>query len=368
LSKKDEAPGTEDQQANVNLEDALSESYDDLAAAEVETEDGLDVEETTLSEEGNEEEIAEGTEEDEPGHEEEIAQGEDDQVEYNEPAPERWPEELKTAYNALPPQAKQMMLEQVYKPMQRQYTESTQQMAEQRKALEPMLQTLNQHAQDFESAGINPVEAFNRQMAWSAHFAKVGPEQGARDLAKAYGQATGQEADKKDIYLTPVEKAQQREIDAMKRQLQDVGQMTQQQQEQAQQRAMQERQMQVRNTITAFANETRDGKPTHPHVEKVSAQMAGLIKGGLVARTDEYGQPVPYSQQLGQAYKMACEMDPSIRSVRDTRTRKEQVARASAANREVVSKSPSQDVNVENTGSLHDSISDLYDKMDRSVA
>lgn len=347
------------QQADVSLGDALSEQFDELANSEVE-EESPEVEEPEVESEFE----AEDGEEVEASSEEPEVEAES---EYNEPAPERWPDELKQAYNALPPKAKQMMLEQVYKPMQRSYTESTQQMAEQRKALEPMLRTLNQHAQEFEQAGINPVEAFNRQMAWSAHFARVGPEQGAKDLAAAYGQAqAGQQED--NVYLTPVEKAQQARIDKMEQQLQQQAQNSQQQQEQAYQAAMQARTQEVRNTIAAFANETRNGKPVHPHVEKVSAQMAGLIRGGLVARTDEYGQPVPFNQQLGQAYKLACEMDPSIRSIRDTRTRKEQVARASAASRDVVSKSPSQEVNVEDTGSLHDSISDLYDKMDRSVA
>lgn len=347
------------QQADVSLGDALSEQFDELANSEVE-EESPEVEEPEVEPEFE----AEDGEEVEASSEEPEVEAES---EYNEPAPERWPDELKQAYNALPPKAKQMMLEQVYKPMQRSYTESTQQMAEQRKALEPMLRTLNQHAQEFEQAGINPVEAFNRQMAWSAHFARVGPEQGAKDLAAAYGQAqAGQQED--NVYLTPVEKAQQARIDKMEQQLQQQAQNSQQQQEQAYQAAMQARTQEVRNTIAAFANETRNGKPVHPHVEKVSAQMAGLIRGGLVARTDEYGQPVPFNQQLGQAYKLACEMDPSIRSIRDTRTRKEQVARASAASRDVVSKSPSQEVNVEDTGSLHDSISDLYDKMDRSVA
>ena len=170
------------------------------------------------------------------------------------------------------------------------------------------------------------------------------------------------------MYLTPVEKAQQARLDRIEGQLQTRDQQDQQRQQQNLQQYQQQRQDAVRNSISAFANEMQDGKPTHPHLEKVSVQMAGLIKGGLVHRTNEYGQPIPYEQQLGQAYQMACEMDPSIRGLRDTRTRKEQVAKVTAASRDVVSKTPGSDADMSDDRPLGESISDLYDKLDRSAA
>ena len=364
----------EEQQAPQSLETELSDAYDDLEASGADEEGVFEdnsIEESPdgeaeISEEGAEEEIAQGASEDE-GHEEEGAEIE--AGDYNEPAPERWPDEIKQAYNNATPEMKRVFMEQMYKPMQRQYTQTTQEIAQNRKALEPMLETLQQYAGDFEQAGINPVEAFNRQMAWSAHFAKVGAEQGAIDLAKAYGQAAGQPGgDNSDVYMTPVEKAQQARLDRLEGQLTQREQQELQRQEQARKAQQEARTNEVRSSITQFANEMRDGQPAHPHVEQVSTQMAGLIRGGLVHRTDEYGQPIPYIQQLGQAYQIACEMNPSIRQARDTRTRRQQVDKVTRASRDVVSKTPGQDVDVTDDRPLADSLSDLYDKLDRSAA
>jgi hypothetical protein len=359
------APVEEQQAEPESLEQALSEEFDRQEAEEVEEHDDAEVE---VSSENDQEETEDNAEPEE-GTEEVNEAAEDAGVEdYNEPAPERWPEEIKEVYNNLPPAARKAMLDGIYRPMQAKYTQTTQELAQQRKQLDPMLQTLEQHAEQFRTAGINPVEAFQRQMAWSAHFAKVGPEQGAADLAKAYGQSTGQhKTPEEQVYMTPVEKAQQAEIDRLKGEFSNLSKSEQQRQELARQQAFEARQNDVRTSISRFANETRDGQPLHPHVEKVSARMAGLIKGGLVNRTDEYGQPVPYEQQLGQAYKMACEMDPSIRNARNTRTRRQQVDKVSAASRDVVSKTPGHP-EIQDDGPLSDTISDLYDKLDRSAA
>ena len=54
------------------------------------------------------------------------------------------------------------MLDGIYKPMQRQYGQTTQELAEMRKGLEPMLESMNQYRGDFERMGVNPAEAFRR--------------------------------------------------------------------------------------------------------------------------------------------------------------------------------------------------------------
>jgi hypothetical protein len=349
-------------QQETSLQEVLETSYDELETTgpdeDIQEHDDAEVEvsaEDDTQEVEADAELEEGTQEVE-------------EIDYNEAAPDRWPEEYKEYYNKLDAKGKQIFLDGLYKPMQRTYTEKTQQMAEQRKRLEPMLKTLEQHSGDFEQAGINPVEAFNRQMAWSAHFAKVGPEQGAKDLAKAYGQA-GQQTEQDDsqtAYMTPVERAQQARLEKIEQRFQDQERQRQEQAESAALAARQRQQETVQSSIAQFANEVRDGKPAHPHVEKVSARMAGLIKGGIVQRTNEYGQPRPYNEQLSDAYEMACRLDPSISTARNTRTRKEQVARVSAASRDVVSKTPGSDVDVE-PAPLLDELSDLYDKLDRSA-
>ncbi|RLC13976.1 MAG: hypothetical protein DRI24_14545 [Deltaproteobacteria bacterium] len=368
MKLKDQDTAPEKQADDVNLEDALGAEFDRMEASGEADDSGVEHEEVEILEEGDEEVVeaaAEGSEEDEVV-DDSATETDEEELGYNQAAPERWPDDIKEAYNALPPEAREVMLERVFKPMQRSFTEKTQAMAQMRKQLDPMMDIMNRHSKNFEHAGVDPIQALNRQMEWSAHFARVGNEQGAKDLATAYGQVAGQEDT--NAYLTPIEKRQQAQIDRMEQQLNTNAQNEQTRVQQADQSAVNARTQDVRNNIQQFASETRNGKPTHPHVEQVSAQMAGLINGGLVERTDEYGQPVPYQDQLGQAYKMACSMSPSLRSAQDIVTRQEQVRRASAANREVVSKTPGSDVKIDDTAPLADSISDLYDKLDRSVA
>ena len=375
--KTEDSTAPEKQAEEVSLSDALETSYDEMSADDDRNEDEHFEDNSIEEHEDAQVEVsAEGAQEDDPGQQAEGAEA--DQVveaaaeitDFNEAAPERWPDEYKDYYNKLDAQGKEIFLDKMFKPMQRKFTDATQDLAAQRKALDPMMQTLQQHSQTFQQAGINPVEAFNRQMAWASHFAEVGPVKGAQDLAKAYGQAAGQHEEQgsaEQAYMTPVEKAQQARLDKLEANQQSLVQQDQQRQQRQQQSIQQQRQQTVMQSIDAFANEARDGQPVHPHMERVRGQMAGLIRGGLVERVDEYGQPVPFNQQLGQAYQLACEMDPSIRQARDTRTRKQQVAKVSAANREVVSKTSGNDTVVDERP-LSDSLNDLYDRLDRSAA
>ncbi len=91
--------------------------------------------------------------------------------------------------------------------------------------------------------------------------------------------------------------------------------------------------------------------------------MAGLIRGGLVTRTDQYGQGVPYRDQVAQAYKLACDMNPAIASATNNAG---QVSRAKAANKGVVTKVPGRQIEVEEL-SLSDDIEATYDKLARKA-
>jgi len=367
MKNTDTSPDSgQQEERDLSLEDELSSAFDDMESsdegesdAEVEI-TAQDDEEVEAEAEGQDPEVEAPEEYDE--QEAPVAEAE---TEYNEAAPERWPDEIKQVYADLTPSGKKAMLDGIYKPMQAAFTQKTQGLADERRALMPMMAVLQKHQASFDAAGVDPMQALNRQMEWSAHFARVGNEQGAVDLAAAYGQTPGQGA--ADAYLTPVEKRQQQQLDQITQQMQLQQNQNAQNQQNAAQQAENARVNDVRSSIDSFKNETQDGIALHPHIEKVSGHMAGLIRGGLVDKVDVYGQPIPHNQQLGQAYQIACDMDPSIRSARTTRSRKEQVARATSASREVVSKSPAGSVSVP-PGSIEDSISDLYDKLDRSVA
>ncbi len=337
----EERTSTEKQEET--LEQALERTYDEQDVDETE-EITAEADETT-------EEVtaeAEETEEEAPV--------------YDEPAPENWPEEIKTTYNALTPEAKKAMMDGVYKPMQRAYTDKTQELARMREQLKPMMEVMDRHSKDFETAGISPVEALNRQLEWSAHFARVGPEQGAKDLAAAYGQDTQGQSDQ---YLTPFEKQQKMELDTLKRQLQGVRQTDEQRQQQAQQAQIEQYTNSVKQSIHEFETSMENGKLVHPHVKKVAERMAGLMRGGLVETKDMFGQPLPYSQQLENAYAEACKNAGLNTSV--TKSKLEQVNRAKAANHGVVSKTPGSDVEMP-AKSFDEQLKETYAQLDRSVA
>ena len=365
-------PPRNDEQ-EVDLENALAEAFDEMESDDSDVEEE-DVEEAEISEEGDAEEIEEGDEAaSEEQQDEEVAQDEElkgeiedaAESDYTEPAPERWPAEIKQVYNELPPQARKAMLEGIYKPMQAQYTKSTQQLAQMRKQVEPMLKSLDQYRNDFERMGMNPQEAFQRQVAWAAHFARVGPEQGLKDMQEAYGLGAKQEGQQEEQYLTPVERAMKAKLDALEQTVQSSQQQTVQQQQAAQQQQYQRRYTEVTKGLQDFINETKDGKPAHPHVEKVAPAIAGLIRGGLVRTTDDYGQPVPVRDQLNAAYRMACDMNPSIRTA-STGSQSRQVAKAKAAGSVgVVAKNAASQSDVSGR-SLMDDLEETFDKMSRT--
>ena len=315
--------------ADVSAEDVLSAEFDRMEAAEEsgETDESIEAE----AEAEVETEVTEGEEPEVEAVEaaaEDVAEAEESG--YNDPAPERWPEEMRNHYDKLPPEARKMMMEQVYKPMQATYTKTTQELAQMRKSVEPLLQSLNQHRNDFERMGVSPEEAFRTQMAWAAHFAKVGPKQGVADMAAAYGEgAPAGAAGQEEEYLTPVERQMKAQIEELKSTVAGAGQQVQQTLSEAQkQHHFQTQYGEVQKSLQSFISEQKDGKPAHPHIEKVAPAIVGLLKGGLIPRVDDFGTPIPYRDQMAKAYQMACNLNPSIRTAASG---KKQVGLAKAA-------------------------------------
>lgn len=367
-------PDESQQVRHDDLETALSEQYDALEAAEEQKLEAVADEEVEVLEEEDQEapEAAEAEEqlEAEAEETEELTEEEEEaaleaEPEYDKPAPERWPQDWRDNYGNMTPQQKQILME-THEGMQRQYTQNTQEISKLRSRLDPMLEALNQNREVFERAGVDPATAFRQQMAWTAHISRVGPEQGLRDMMQSYGvqNLKGQEA-ADEPYLTPVERAMKTRLDNLEGGQQQQNLQQNQQQQFQQQQAYQAREAAVSSGLVAFANETRDGKPTHPHVEKVAQSMAGLIKGGLVQRVDEYGRELPVDQQLGQAYELACNQ-MKLTHPGEQRAQRRQVKRAVAANREVVGKTAAN-ASTPVDEPLGQTIERIYDQMDRSA-
>jgi len=328
-----------------HMEDILSDQFDKLSEdAAPEKEEIESVEEVEVQAEAVEEvtetDEAEEVEAQSSEDKSEVEQEADDtpEPEYSEPAPERWTPEMKATYDELPPKARQMMVENVFKPMQRQYTESTTTLSKMKEKVAPLLQIMDDYGSDFERAGANPVDAIRKQAAWAQHFLKVGVEQGVMDMQKEFGVGakTGQVQEE---YLTPTERALKAEVGDLRTILTEQQQNAQQGEEQQLEEQRQSYVQKVHGELRSFIDEQKDGKPLHPHVEAVAPQIAGIIRGGLVTQSDEYGQPVPIKAQIAQAYRMACSMNPKFRSAGMTSKDKRQVEKVKAA----------QDVNVVTT-------------------
>lgn len=354
---------------DTSMEDVLSEEFDRMAAEdageseEVTEESGEEVEaQSEATEEAAPEETASQEEQEGEGEQELSVE---EELAYDEPAPERWPAEMKEAYASLTPQMKQALMENVFKPMQRQYTQGTQELAETKKSIEPMLQTLHQYQNDFERMGMNPTQAFQQQVAWAAHFARVGPQQGIADMQAAYGLNKAEQGQQEEQYLTPVERDMKAQLTALQEQVQQTSQGQKQYLEQQQQSHQQAWENEVRTGLHTFINETKDGKPSHPHVEKVAPAIAGLIRGGLVRKVDDMGNRVSIRDQMQQAYDMAVNLDPSIRTAISG---KKQVRNAQAAQEvDVVATTPGAEAPVTSDRPIAEDINDLFDKLNRRV-
>lgn len=374
------APASEQQAPSLN--DELAAAFDEMESSESTESVEEEITDEQVSEEVDEEITSEadeevsGEEEEESDHElteeeETEAQQElNEEIEeaaesdFNDPAPERWPDEIKNVYNSLPPEGRQAMLEGIYKPMQASYTQATQEISRMRDTLNPMMETLHQHRNTFERMGVDATEVFRTQLAWAAHLQQVGPEQGLRDMAAAYGVTSiaPQEEQVQDEYLTPFERQQRAQLNEQGQQLQGLINHLQGQEQSTNEQALQSRYNEVQTGLQTFINETKDGRPAHPHVEKVAPAIAGIMRGGLVKQVDDYGQPVSVRDQMAQAYEMAVRMDPTINAA-SSATRTGQVRRTKRARSvDVVSKSPNAGTpRVEK--SLQDDLSETFDSM-----
>ena len=366
------APAKQQQATESSLEDQLSDAFDSLEAAdaakpepettgEIETDGELETSEDTT--ETEETELEATDEEQEPI--EAVEAHETDEAVYDTPAPERWPAEMRERYAKLPPEARKLLMEDVYKPMQATYTKNTQEFAAKRKSVEPMIETLQRYREQFDKAGISPQQAFDKAMAWESHRLNVSPEQYQVDWNKAHGiESKGQQSDDSDEWLTPFEKRMKAQLDDVTKQISSTATQAQEREQAQRNDAQQRHQHEVSSGIQNFAQATKNGKPLHPHFEKVAQHMTGLIQGGVVSRQDSNGQPLPMAQQLESAYEMACRLDPSIAAAQTTQTRAEQVKKAAAANRSVVDKNPAGQVDVSGRP-LTDTINDVYDQLNR---
>ena len=362
------------QQESGSTEDLIASTFDELneqsdgdlipeTGVELETETTTAAPETAeVAEEASETVAEEAAPETELAEEVKAAE----ESEYNEPAPERWTQDIQDYYNGLDPKGKEIFLDRLHKPMQRSHTKAMQEVAEMRKGLEPVLAIMKQYTPQLESMGVDPMQALQTQIAWVAHLNTVGAEKGLDDMRAAYGVGTPKPRGQEE-YLTPQERATKQSVEALQQQVAGMQANTKQTSDNALAEQQQNYKQEIHTSLQTFINEkTDDGKLAHPHVEKVASGIAGIIRGGLIPKADEYGNPRPLRDQIAQAYGMACNLDSSIRTPSPS-TRQAPLIKA-ALDAEVVTKTPAGHVSTTDDTPLDSFIEKTWEELNRKSA
>lgn len=204
-------------------------------------------------------------------------------------APQHWDADKREAFAGLPRAAQEIVLERV-KATEADHTRKTQEVAQQRKELEPLLNTTKQHDAYFKQLGVTPEQAFatlvNTEKSLRtgsmqqklATFAQLASDYGI-DLRALGAAPTGDAANPNMPNLNPIFG----ELAEVKSTIS----------------ALQEQQLTER--VNSFASTKGvDGQPLYPHFDKVRAKM-----GELSGATGK--------QNLAELYEEACYLVPEVR-------------------------------------------------------
>ena len=207
------------------------------------------------------------------------------------PAPNHWPKDFASKFEALDAPAQHMFMER-YKDLEGDYTKKTQAIAQYKKRQEAFDEIMQPHKADFERAGMDDVGAV-RQLLAAHDYLRKDPQSAISWLANQYGVdigAIGNDSAAEDDFADP-------QIKALQQQVAQLTGFIQNQQTQAQSQS----QASTQSFIDQFAAETdANGNPAHPHFEKVRNVMGSLISSNNA--TD-----------LQSAYEMAVYADPELR-------------------------------------------------------
>lgn len=193
--------------------------------------------------------------------------------------PQDWPKDWTEKFAKLPDDESRQLLIDQYKSFQADYTRKTQDLAEVRKAIDPIRDQL---ALNGMSEG-----QYIRQLTAADKYIAQNPVEGITWLMQNYGISVDQlrgggEADS-DEWADPEVSQLKQQVNQLQNQLQQQDQQTQYSQ-----------QAQLQQHIQQFASETDEsGQPKRPHFEEVKQDMAGLLTAGMAQSLDEaYDQAV----------------------------------------------------------------------------
>lgn len=189
-------------------------------------------------------------------------------------APKHWDAADKEAFSKMPREAQQWALRRD-KQIEATITKKTQELAEQRKAVEPLLSAQQQHMSYLQSIGVSPDVAFSTLVATERLLRTGTPEQKSAAIAKLisdYGISfdTNTAAPQQITTNPPVDTHLHTEVQHLRSSIQEM-----------------ERQH-VENQVEAFANaKSPEGHLLRPHFEKVCVKMGQMVAGGDTRSLDD---------------------------------------------------------------------------------
>lgn len=344
--------------ATDSFEEEIERAHEELADedgnpidSEEEIEDEVAGTEEPEAEEAEEsEETAEDGEEPDEGGESDQPTAENDEELL---PPHTWPGEWKEQFNALPAEAKQVMLK-MNSDMVKGFSQKMGQLGRQKRELDGLQRSVQPHMERLQRAGETPETVIQKLLSWDAHLKQHGA-QGFADMAKAYGFDLAQAQPDQQEYMTPAERTMKQELDQLKAAVQGTQGQFQQSQQAAQMQQRQIAEAQAGRVLADFVNEKDpDGKPSHPYVERVAPVMVGLMQTGQ-------------AQDLKSAYDMAVWANPETRTALEKR-RQAEAAKANKRKVEKVRKASKAGITSKSSGkgdsakSFADEVEALYEK------
>jgi hypothetical protein len=233
----------------------------------------------------------------------EPAKAEPVQAEQPLEAPARWSEADKAAFSGWPRDVQQAVLQR-YKDMEADYTRKTQEIAETRKAYEPVHQELGKWSQYLQRLGLRPEQAINQMLTVEYNLRNGTPEQ--KQQALAYLAELYQASLPAQNSADP--NAPQPAVDPRIPQLsRQVAELTQRLSE-IQTKATQDERARAEAEFNALAQiKDQNGQPKYPHFEKVRQSMIQLVATGQAPDWDAaYSKAIRLDDEL---YKQTVEAE-----------------------------------------------------------
>ena len=322
----------------VDMDAALSATYDkvmapasseDIEKTESVTEPVEAAEENKITDTGNETE-------DKPAEAQPLS-----------PHP-RWSADEKAAFATLPREAQEFVLKREGD-VEKNLTQKTQEIAEQRKQYESLEQVLAPRRQELAAMG-GEAHVLN-QLLQLNDFANRDPAGFIQWLAKDRNIDLGNFAKPaEEEFIDPALQAYKQRVDSIEQKLTQK----EHQEEVARKTA-------INNEITQFSQEKDDkGSLLRPHFDAVRSEMSAMFKSGLV-------------NDLKEAYDRACYANPTIRQkIFDEQKKADEVARLNAGKEAAAKAAKAAGVQVKTKvpatpgkakGSWEDGLEDIYDRV-----